>query len=279
MGAGGAGRGQAQQPADPALGRLCRLPLVPRDGARVVRGRADRARDERAVRQHQGRPRGAAGHRPDLHERAASAGRAGRLAADHVSDAQGRAGVGRHVFPEGVELRPAGLRRHAARGVAHVPRGAGQDRAEPRGAAGAAGRQSAAGRQGDHRAEGARRRRPPDRQRLRSGAWRPARRAEVSAAGDHGNALARGLAHRRCAVLRHGRAFARAHERGRHLRSSRRRLFALFGRRTLAGAAFREDAVRQCAAPGTAGARLSAQRQSAVRDSARARRSTGSSAR
>ena len=30
----------------------------------------DRARDERAVRQHQGRPRGAARHRPDLHERA-----------------------------------------------------------------------------------------------------------------------------------------------------------------------------------------------------------------
>ena len=78
--------------------------------------------DERAVRQHQGRPRGAARHRPDLHERAASPRRAGRLAADHVSDAVGRAGVGRHVFPEGIEIRPAGLHRHPARSVAAVPR-------------------------------------------------------------------------------------------------------------------------------------------------------------
>ena len=39
-----------------------------------------------------------------------------------------------------------------------------------------------------------------------------------------------GLAHRRCAFLRDGRAFVGAHERRRHLRSSRRRLLALFGR-------------------------------------------------
>ena len=41
------------------------------------------------------------------------------------------------------------------------------------------------------------------------------------------------------------------HLRGRYLRSSRRRLFPLLGRRALAGAAFREDAVRQRAAPRT----------------------------
>ena len=34
------------------------------------------------------------------------AGRAGRLAADDVSDARRRAGLGRHIFPEGVALRP-----------------------------------------------------------------------------------------------------------------------------------------------------------------------------
>ena len=39
------GRGQA----DPALGRLLGLPLVPRDGARVVRGRRRRRGDERAA--------------------------------------------------------------------------------------------------------------------------------------------------------------------------------------------------------------------------------------
>ena len=41
---------------------------------------------------------------------------------------------------------------------------------------------------------------------------------------------------------------ARADVRGRHLRPSRRRLSPLFHRRPLAGAAFREDALRQCAA-------------------------------
>ena len=40
---------------------------------------------------------------------------------------------------------------------------------------------------------------------------------------------------------------------GRHLRSSRRRLRALLGRRALAGAAFREDALRQCPAARAAG--------------------------
>ena len=69
VGTGCARRSAAHQQADPALGRLRRLPLVPRDGARKLRGRGDGARDERAVRQHQGRPRGAARHRPDLHER------------------------------------------------------------------------------------------------------------------------------------------------------------------------------------------------------------------
>ena len=48
--------------AGPALDRLRGLPLVPRDGARVVRGPRDRRGDERALRQRQGRPRGA----PDL---------------------------------------------------------------------------------------------------------------------------------------------------------------------------------------------------------------------
>ena len=51
-----AGRG----PADPAFDRLQRLPLVPRDGARVVRGQRDGGRDERALRQRQGRSRGTA---------------------------------------------------------------------------------------------------------------------------------------------------------------------------------------------------------------------------
>ena len=56
------------------------------------------ARHEPALRQYQGRSRGAARHRPDLHGGAACDGRAGRLAADHVPDPRWQAVLGRHLF-------------------------------------------------------------------------------------------------------------------------------------------------------------------------------------
>ena len=115
LGAGGAGRGASGKQADPALDRLRRLPLVPRHGARILRGPGDRGADERAVRQHQGRPRGTAGHRPALHVGAARAGRAGRLAADHVHHAGRRAVLGRHLFPARAALGPAVVPPGAAR--------------------------------------------------------------------------------------------------------------------------------------------------------------------
>ena len=82
-----AARGQA----DPAQHRLRGVPLVPRHGARVVRGRGDRGADERALRVHQGGPRGAA--RPRRHLHAGDAGDDGprRLADDGVPHARGRA--------------------------------------------------------------------------------------------------------------------------------------------------------------------------------------------
>ena len=89
---------------------------------------ATAGRHERAVRPHQGRPRGAARHRRDLHGRAACVGRAGRLAADDVPRPRRAARVGRHVFSEGDPLRPAGLRRRARPRRAGVPRGAGEGR-------------------------------------------------------------------------------------------------------------------------------------------------------
>src|SRR3954453_14782733 len=52
-------RGTTARRPRPAERRLQRVPLVPRDGARVVRGRRHRRADERALRVHQGRPRGA----------------------------------------------------------------------------------------------------------------------------------------------------------------------------------------------------------------------------
>ena len=76
---------------------------------------ATAARDERPVREHQGRPRGAARHRRDLHGRAASPGRAGRLAADHVPRQRGAARSGAApTFPSRAALGPAGVRRRAA---------------------------------------------------------------------------------------------------------------------------------------------------------------------
>ena len=115
---------QTQQ-AHPAVGRLRGLPLVPRHGARELRGCGHRGRHERAVRQHQGRPRGAARHRRHLHARPARARRAGRLAADHVPRQRGAPVLGRHLLPAGAALRPARLRRRCcARSPASTPRSA-----------------------------------------------------------------------------------------------------------------------------------------------------------
>ncbi len=77
----------ARGKADPAVDRLFGVPLVPRDGARVVRGPRRRRGDERELRQHQGRPRGAAGSRSDLSGGARAAHAAvGRMAAHDVPD-------------------------------------------------------------------------------------------------------------------------------------------------------------------------------------------------
>ena len=76
--------------------------------------------------------------------------------------------------------------------------------------------------------------------------------------------VARRAAHRRGTLLRRRRDHARPHLRRRHLRSSRRRFFPLFGRRALARSAFRENALRQCAAPRAVGHRAPPRRQTAL---------------
>ena len=91
------------------LRRLLHLPLVPRDGARVVRGRGDRARPQRALRRHQGRPRGAAGRRRDLHDRGPAPHRRRRLADERVAHAGPRAVLRRHLLPA-ARRRPRGAR-------------------------------------------------------------------------------------------------------------------------------------------------------------------------
>src|SRR5439155_2677437 len=73
LGGGGARPRARRGQADPPLGRLLRLPLVPRDGARVLRGPRGGRGDESPVRQRQGGPRGTSGSRPDLSARAPDA--------------------------------------------------------------------------------------------------------------------------------------------------------------------------------------------------------------
>ena len=99
VGRGGAGPGARGGPADPALGRLLGLPLVPRDGARVLRGPGDRRLHERALRQRQGRPRGAARRRRHLHGGGAGDERPGRLADDRLPRPRRRPLLRRHLLP------------------------------------------------------------------------------------------------------------------------------------------------------------------------------------
>ena len=106
--------------ADPPVGRLCGLPLVPRHGARELRESCDRRLDERALRQHQGRSGRAAGSRSIVPARARPARPARRLAADHVSHAGGRAVLGRHLFSAGITLWPARLSGGARDRRAHL---------------------------------------------------------------------------------------------------------------------------------------------------------------
>ena len=123
---------RARRP-DPALDRLLGLPLVPRDGARVVRGRGDRRLHERALRADQGRPRGAPRRRRDLHGGRAGDDRPRRLAADRLLRPRrrplplrhllpARAAAGHAELPDGASRRCiAGLARAAARRSAPPP--------------------------------------------------------------------------------------------------------------------------------------------------------------
>ena len=115
VGRGGARRARDRGPPAAGLDRLLGLPLVPRDGARVVRGSRDRGADERALRLHQGRPRGAPRRRRGLHGGLPGDDRPGRLAAERVPDARAGAVLRRHLLPARAAPRDAELA-HGARG-------------------------------------------------------------------------------------------------------------------------------------------------------------------
>ena len=108
-----AARGQADLPLD----RLLDLPLVPRHGARIVRERGDREGPQRALRLHQGGPRGAPGHRPDLHGGRHADDGERRLADDRLPDARPAAVLRRDLFPA---RRPGRAPRHRPPGARRV---------------------------------------------------------------------------------------------------------------------------------------------------------------
>ena len=107
-----AGRGQAA----PRLRRLQLVPLVPRDGARVVRERDHRGAHERPLRQREGRPRGAARRRRRHHGGNRRHDGLGRLADDGLHDARREAVLRGHVLPARAAPRDPELPGAPARG-------------------------------------------------------------------------------------------------------------------------------------------------------------------
>ena len=114
----GAGPRARARPPAARLDRLLGLPLVPRHGARVLRGRRDRRAHERALRLRQGRPRGAPRRRRDLHGGRAGDDRPRRLAAERLHHARAGAVLRRHVLPARAAPRHARAGRRCSAAVA-----------------------------------------------------------------------------------------------------------------------------------------------------------------
>lgn len=131
--------GTQERQTGAAQRRVLQLPLVSCDGARVLRGRGDRRLPQRPLRQHQGRPRGAARRRCRLYGGRAGRHRAGWVADDRVSHAGRRALLLRYLFSARAPARDAVLPAGAGGGAWCVDRpagrgrrGGGEDRAGPR---------------------------------------------------------------------------------------------------------------------------------------------------
>src|ERR1019366_3536053 len=106
--------------------RLPPLPLVSRDGPRVLRGPAHRGADERELRLREGRPRGAPGRGRHLHGGRPGHDRARRLAVERLSHARAASVLRRHLLPARSAPRHARMDAGAAgdrRGVGGQRRG------------------------------------------------------------------------------------------------------------------------------------------------------------
>ncbi len=241
------------------LDRLLRLPLVPRDGARVLRGRRDGCGHERAVRVREGRPGGTPRRRRDLHGRAAGDDGLRRLAAERLPRPRRGPVLRRHLLPAAaapghaeLEAGAPGRRPGLARAARGDRPGRADDPAAPAWSGGARGagrrRRPGIARLGADRAEA----------RLRPRARRLGQRAQVPAdVRDRVPAAPRGA--------RDGAAHAAPDGGRRHLRPDRRRLLPLQRRRAVDRPPLREDALRQRAAGPRVPARLPGVERAALR--------------
>ncbi|CAB4891780.1 unannotated protein [freshwater metagenome] len=241
-------RNRAQR-ADPVVRWLLGLPLVSRDGSRVLRGHRSGRRDEPVVRQREGGSRRTSRCRRDLHGRSTGADRARRLADDGVPHACRQTVLRRHLLPEAAVhaadvhhrrrvAQQAGRRPAERRSVDGGPRSHHADPTRGRSAGHGDGQRSAPAARSELRCRmGWLRSRPeiPQHDEPRSGA------ALISASPQRG----------RC---NRGDHLARCNGQRRHVRPHRRWLRPIQRGPRMVGAALREDAVR----PGAAGAQLRA---------------------
>ena len=224
--------------------------------------------DEPPLREHEGGSRGAAGRRSDLHAGRAVDDRPRRLADDRVPHARRHALLRRDVLPAATIVT-------ACPGFPRLLQAIADAWQSRRGEVVQSGRQLNGVARPDRAAARARptllTRRDPVRRvpgivrAVRRGMGRLGRRAEVPAADDLGVRAALLEAHAEPASReRMVHTTLDPHGARRDVRPARRRLRALLGGRALAGAALREDAVRQRPARLALPARLAGVRRSRV---------------
>ena len=223
MGSGGPAAGQGRGQADLSLDRVFGLPLVPRDGAGVLRGSRDGGDDQRALRPDQGRPRGTTRRGRPLHGGRAGDDRPGWLAAQRLPRPRGRSLLRGHLLPARAPPRPAELPPGARGDLGGLPPEARRAAAvlgpHPRGTVGRRAHRAIAG-PVDPRAAGAGAIGPA---RARRQHPRRLRRRSQVPAGERARVPARARQQRACG------ADPRRDAEGRHLRPDRGRLRALLG--------------------------------------------------
>ena len=244
-------RARGGRQAGLSLHRLQRVPLVPRDGARVLRESRHRGLPAGALHQRQGRPRATPRRGFPLHASGAADDGQRWLATHSLPDSRGRPLLRRNLFPARAPARHAWISRTPGMGSQDLDRAAPEHREDSQLESHAAdhrhlptatrlGRERTSGQRSDLIDRGSR----PDLRRYTE-------QSPPTLSAQHVAALPLPAT----AAHRHGRFDARlSHTRhdgvGRHARPRRRRFPPLQHRPPVEGAPLREDALRQRRAGG-----------------------------